>query len=229
MVGPLTEFETLLALAVFVAVAFVAQRGPRRKVLRFFRRTMRNFRRSVVSMAKTLRERIAEFQAGHVVARIRTIDGDTIEDRDSGVRYRVANIDCPETDDRAGCYRERVKGEQAKGAAETILSTAKRVEVRPVGRIDRHGRTVAYVRVDAQDFGRLMIDKGYAVAWTGVRGRWCGEDGGLAELARRTSAKHACRACGAGQTSKFDAAQNASGKTVIPFPVKGSHTDKPDI
>ncbi len=38
---------------------------------------------------------------------IRIIDGDTLEDRSSGVRYRIENIDTPEMGTRAQCAAER--------------------------------------------------------------------------------------------------------------------------
>ncbi len=181
-------------------------------------RRFRRAKRWLAKLAKERRERGAEFSTGKPVTRIRSVDGDTIEDLEDGVRYRVANIDCPETDDRAGCYRERIKGEQAKGAAEMIFATAKLVEVRPVGRIDRHGRTVAYVRVDDRDYGRLMIEKGFAVAWSGKRGKWCGENGGLTQLASAASTVHHCKTCGAGGVKRQKS--KPADQKVLQFPIR---------
>lgn len=226
MVGPFTELEALLALAVFTTVIFFTRRRTRRKIVRFFRKKTRRFKQWFAVTTKKRREQAAEFRDGQVVSRVRTIDGDTIEDVDTGVRYRVANIDCPETDDRAKCYRERMKGEQAKGAAEILFSTAKRVEVRPVGRMDRHGRTVAYVRVDDQDYGRLMVDKGFAVVWNGGRGTWCGESGGLAVLAKATSSKHVCKTCGAGGAKKSTPLPKKAGDRVVPLFPRRRPADK---
>ena len=42
------------------------------------------------------------------------IDGDTLDDLDTGVRFRLANIDAPETGDNAKCFKERERGEAAK-------------------------------------------------------------------------------------------------------------------
>ena len=228
MVGPFTELEALLALTVFATVIFFTRRRTRRKIVRFFRKKTRRFKQWIAVTTTKRREQAAELRDGQVVSRVRTIDRDTIEDVDTGVRYRVANIDCPETDDRAKCYRERIKGEQAKGAAEILFSTAKRVEVRPVGRMDRHGRTVAYVRVDDQDYGRLMVDKGFAVVWDGRRGTWCGEDGGLAALAKATSAMHACKTCGAGGARKSTPPPNKADDRVVRLFPKGRPAGNPE-
>jgi endonuclease YncB( thermonuclease family) len=224
MVGPVSGFEAIVALAVFAAVALLLRRRVLRKIQRFVQRRFRAAKRWWAKHAKERRERSAEFVTGKPVTRIRVVDGDTIENMDDGVRYRVANIDCPETDDRAACYRERIKGEQAKGAAEIIFATAKLVEIRPVGRIDRHGRTVAYLRVDDRDYGRLMIERGFAVEWNGSRGRWCGESGGLARLAEATSGRHECKVCGAGGAKRHTSP--SADQKVVQFPMRGKHRDK---
>lgn len=123
------------------------------------------------------------------------VDGDTIDDRADGVRYRVANIDAPETGEDAKCFKERQRGETAKAAAIQLVRNAQRVEVRQTWRIDRYGRRIAFVIVDGIDLGSLLVKRGLARPWRGQRERWCGKNGGLARIARAGAAPHACMTC----------------------------------
>jgi len=125
------------------------------------------------------------------------IDGDTIDDRSTGIRYRLANIDAPETGDNAKCFKENERGEAAKWAAIRLVRAAKTVEVRQTWRIDRYGRRVAFVLVDGEDLGRTLIAQGFARPWLGQRYRWCGKNGGLALIARAGRRAHNCQTCAA--------------------------------
>jgi micrococcal nuclease len=107
------------------------------------------------------------------------IDGDTIERRATGERIRVANIDTPETADRARCVAERQRGEMAKQRVRAMLSEAISVEVESVGRTDAYGRTVDYIAVDGRDLGTVLIAEHLARPWRGRREPWCRADGGL--------------------------------------------------
>jgi endonuclease YncB( thermonuclease family) len=122
------------------------------------------------------------------------VDGDTIDDENSGIRYRITNIDAPETDDRAACAAERAIGERAKAYAKGVLRNAQRIEALPRGRIDRYGRAVAHIRVDGADLGAIMVRRGFAVWWAGRREGWCGADGPLTQLAKRRG-EDACALC----------------------------------
>jgi len=137
-----------------------------------------------------------------VLTRFRVVDGDTLRNLLSGVVYRLENIDSPETEDRAKCYRERRHGERAKVEALRILQAAVRIEVRPTGEIDKYGRTIAFIDVDGQDFGELMIERGLARPWKGQPQVWCGPEGGLALMARTCSMEFACKTCGANTVGK---------------------------
>jgi endonuclease YncB( thermonuclease family) len=123
------------------------------------------------------------------------IDGDTIEDRAAGVRYRVANIDAPETGDNAKCFRERQRGELAKREAIRLVRRARSTEVRRTWRTDRHGRRVAFVLVDSEDLGEALMQRGLARPWRGRRERWCGPRGGLAKIAESGAMPFSCAAC----------------------------------
>lgn len=168
------------------------------------------------------RERLTGAVPGITVAALRAVDGDTLDDPATGTRYRLTNIDCPETEDRAGCYRERVKGEQAKAEAQKILAAAKHIEVRSTRRKDVYGRTVAHVRIDGRDFGELMIERGLARRWTGKREPWCGSRGGLVDLARTSDTEHACVKCGVRM-----AATTAPASTVVAYPAVFRKIDTP--
>jgi micrococcal nuclease len=107
------------------------------------------------------------------------IDGDTIERRSTGERIRLANIDTPETADRAQCGAERQRGELAKQRVREILGATGAVRVESIGRSDAYGRTIAYVTVDRRDLGADLIDENLARPWRGRREPWCGPDGRL--------------------------------------------------
>lgn len=188
MVGT-PENLKIVGAAILIAVAVLLPNW--RRARRLYRRLFRSLRR----LWRAARNRLASVTRGTLVERLRVVDGDTVDDLSTGIRYRLANIDCPETEDRAKCYRERIRGEQAKGAAEMLVSTATKMEVRPTGKIDRYGRTVAYLHLDGRDFGELMIERGFAVAWAGKRQNWCGPRGGLVALAKACSTEWQCNTC----------------------------------
>ncbi len=116
---------------------------------------------------------------GEVAARIRVIDGDTIEDMRDDITYRLVNIDTPETGSRARCAAERALGDRATEAARALFADARRLELRPTGRLDRYGRTIAFVLIDGRDMGETLIADGLARPWRGRREPWCDADGGL--------------------------------------------------
>lgn len=129
------------------------------------------------------------------VAMPRVVDGDTLDDAATGIRYRLANIDAPETGDNAKCFRESERGEEAAATAAYLVSKAQAVTVRWTFRVDRYGRRVAFVEVDGADLGELLMARGLARPWRGKRVRWCGRKGGLAAIARAGRAPHACATC----------------------------------
>jgi micrococcal nuclease len=110
---------------------------------------------------------------------IRVIDGDTIEDMGADITYRIVNIDTPETGPRAQCAAERDLGNRATTQARALITTARDLELRPTGRIDRYGRTIAFVLIDGRDLGETLIAEGLARPWRGRREPWCDVDGNL--------------------------------------------------
>jgi endonuclease YncB( thermonuclease family) len=101
-------------------------------------------------------------------------DGDTIRDRHTGVRWRVENIDAPETSaTRAQCPVEIERGRAAQRYAGQIIGRARKVEALPTGRTDRYGRPVARILLDGRDFGEMMMRAGHAQRWRGRKAQWC--------------------------------------------------------
>ncbi|MEZ5972250.1 MAG: thermonuclease family protein [Hyphomonadaceae bacterium] len=117
--------------------------------------------------------------SGVVAGRIRVVDGDTIEDMSSDIVYRLVNIDTPETGPRARCTAERELGNRATQAVRTLISEAQRVELNATGRIDRYGRTIAFVVIDGRDMGETLMAEGLARPWRGRREPWCDAEGNL--------------------------------------------------
>ncbi len=117
----------------------------------------------------------AAAETSNVLIGVRVIDGDTVAS--DGVRYRIANIDTPEM--AATCDAERVAAQRATNRAVALISAARRIEMRPTGRVDRFGRTVAFISVDGADFGSRMIAAGLARPWRGRREPWCDAGGHL--------------------------------------------------
>ena len=101
----------------------------------------------------------------------RIIDGDTVAL--NGERIRISNIDTPETGRRAGCSSERRLARTATRRARSHFQNAHVVHLRRSG-TDRYGRTLARIRLDGRDFGRLMIADGVAAPWRGRQHDWCG-------------------------------------------------------
>jgi endonuclease YncB( thermonuclease family) len=110
---------------------------------------------------------------------IRVVDGDTLEDMREDVTYRIVNIDTPETGSRARCNAERALGDRATALARSLISRASELELRPTGRIDRYGRTIAFVLTDGRDLGEALIAEGVARPWRGRREPWCDAAGNL--------------------------------------------------
>ena len=172
-----------------------------RRLLRFARKASRKQWRRVrrprpARAHRTSQPEVSVSSAAIVLSRFWVIDGDTIQDNTTNKIYRLENIDCPETETRALCYREREMGKRAKFEAFRLLKGATTIIARPTGKIDSYGRSIASIDVDGNDFGQLMIERGFARPWRGVREDWCGPNGGLALMAKACSAKFHCSTCG---------------------------------
>lgn len=94
------------------------------------------------------------------------VDGDTIKISELGT-LRLIGMDTPETKDPRLGYVECF-GQEASNKASELLSGKKvYLEFDPSNRIDRYGRTLAYVyREDGYFFNREMVREGYANSYT---------------------------------------------------------------
>jgi endonuclease YncB( thermonuclease family) len=101
----------------------------------------------------------------------RVIDGDTLAH--GAERIRIASIDTPERNWRAECEAEARLAELATRRLERLISEAGRIELVRDG-VDRYGRTLGEVVLDARPVSELLISEGYAVPWEGRRHDWCG-------------------------------------------------------
>ncbi len=135
------------------------------------------------------------FEKPMPIERVRVVDGDTVDDLATGVRYRLANIDAPETGDNARCAMERARGDAARWMTVHLVRAASIVSVRRTFRKDRFGRRVAYVLVDGADLGDAFVSRGLARPWRGTRVKWCGPRGGLAKASKIAGGKFQCEAC----------------------------------
>ncbi|MBY0563588.1 MAG: thermonuclease family protein [Hyphomonadaceae bacterium] len=107
------------------------------------------------------------------------IDGDTLQHRQSGRRYRIANIDTPEVGRSAACAAERRLGERATRRVRDLLTRAETLQLRRAGGDDDYGRAVVRVLIDGRDLGGILIADGLARSWRGYRAPWCDASGRL--------------------------------------------------
>ena len=119
---------------------------------------------------------------GHAGVIARVGDGDSLELR-GGERVRLLQIDAPELGTGA-CY-----GQEATRELRRLLPSGTTVRIEPdLDRIDRFGRTLAYVERDGEVVNIELVELGAAVPWFvgGDRGRYADE---LLEAARDARAE----------------------------------------
>lgn len=100
------------------------------------------------------------------------VDGDTFDV--GGVRYRVADLDAPETNGRCPAERAlaRLATAQAREAFDQATTvTVEVVDVQPATARFRE-RLVVRVSVDGEDLATGLVRAGVA-RWDRDRGRWC--------------------------------------------------------
>ena len=106
-----------------------------------------------------------------VLATIIVIDGDTV--RMDGKRYRLLGFDSPETF-FAKCGREREAGSAAAARLKELIETTD-ARLEPTGRNCKWGRGCAYLLLNGEDAGDVMIREGHGAPYTGgKRPNWCG-------------------------------------------------------
>ncbi|WP_210727606.1 thermonuclease family protein [Sphingopyxis sp. PAMC25046] len=98
------------------------------------------------------------------------VDGDTFWF--AGEKYRVADIDTPETHP-ARCAEEAALGEAATGRLRDWLN-AGTFSLEDTGRdTDRYGRKLRIVTRDGASVGSVLVTEGLARPWEGRRRPWC--------------------------------------------------------
>ena len=98
----------------------------------------------------------------------RAVDGDTIDDVTNKIRYRLENIDTPETGSRAKSDKERIAGEEAKRRLQALLQQGD-IKVIPAKKrkLDKYGRHLARIEIDGRDVGEKLISEGLARPYAG--------------------------------------------------------------
>lgn len=98
------------------------------------------------------------------------VDGDTFWF--AGEKYRIADIDTPETHP-ARCAEEAALGEAATGRLREWLN-AGAFSLESAGRdTDRYGRKLRIVTRGGTSVGSVLVDEGLARPWEGARQPWC--------------------------------------------------------
>ena len=129
----------------------------------------------------------------HSGAALLVVDGDTVHSGEE--RIRLLGLDAPEIH-HAQCEAERRLAVLAKRRLEQLLQSGT-AEFQPdhgAGR-DKYGRLLAHLLVNGEDVACILINEGYARAWTGHREDWCHK----LDLAKQADAKADC-----GTTSSTD-------------------------
>lgn len=98
------------------------------------------------------------------------VDGDTFWF--AGEKYRIADIDTPETHP-ARCAEEAALGEAATGRLRDWLNAGS-FSLENTGRdTDRYGRKLRIVTRDGASVGSALVAEGLARPWEGSRRPWC--------------------------------------------------------
>lgn len=116
---------------------------------------------------------------GPSVLTMRVIDGDTLENTISGVRYRLQNVEAAPDNDQAACSSERDQGARATAAAEQLVGRARILTVTATGHFDPAGRPLVFVSLDGRDLGELLMAQGAARPARARAEPWCAPAGDL--------------------------------------------------
>jgi endonuclease YncB( thermonuclease family) len=98
------------------------------------------------------------------------VDGDTFWFR--GEKYRIADIDTPETHGPA-CSAEGALGARATMRLQALLNAGAFSLERGDRDTDRYGRALRIVTRDGQSIGGQLVAEGLARRWDGARHPWC--------------------------------------------------------
>lgn len=99
------------------------------------------------------------------------VDGDTFWF--AGEKYRIADIDTPETHP-ARCAKEAALGGEATERLQQWLNDGA-FSMESAGReSDRYGRKLRIITRGGTSVGSILVDEGLARPWDGARRPWCG-------------------------------------------------------
>jgi endonuclease YncB( thermonuclease family) len=98
------------------------------------------------------------------------VDGDTFWFQ--GQKYRIADIDTPETQGPA-CTAEGALGARATQRLHALLNAGAFSLERGDRETDRYGRALRVVTRDGQSIGGQLVAEGLARPWDGARHPWC--------------------------------------------------------
>jgi endonuclease YncB( thermonuclease family) len=100
------------------------------------------------------------------------VDGDTFWFK--GAKYRIADIDAPETHGPA-CAEEGALGARATRRLRALLDAGPFSLARGDRDTDFYGRALRIVVRDGQSIGDMLVAEGLARRWDGRRHPWCGK------------------------------------------------------
>jgi endonuclease YncB( thermonuclease family) len=103
--------------------------------------------------------------------RIAVVDGDTIivDERE----WRLQGYNTPKFRD-AKCEGEHRAGWFAKRRLAELVAAARRIEVRPSGKLDRRKRVLGDLLVDGENVREILVGEGYARRYiSGWSRGWC--------------------------------------------------------
>ncbi len=98
------------------------------------------------------------------------VDGDTFWLH--GQRYRIADIDTPETHGPR-CAAEGALGARATGRLQDLLNAGPFTLESADRDVDRYGRRLRVVTRGGTSIGGMLVDEGMARPWEGSRRPWC--------------------------------------------------------
>ena len=98
------------------------------------------------------------------------VDGDTFWFK--GEKYRIADIDTPETHP-ARCAEEEALGEAATRRLRALLNEDPFTLDEADRDTDVHGRKLRIVKRGGASIGDRLVDEGLARRWEGYRRPWC--------------------------------------------------------
>jgi endonuclease YncB( thermonuclease family) len=116
---------------------------------------------------------------GPSILSMRVIDGDTIENTASGIRYRLQNVEAASDSDQSACASERDEALRATAAAEQLIGRARTLAIAPTGRSDAAGQPLVFVSLDGRDLGELLMAQGAVRPARTPTASWCDAAGDL--------------------------------------------------